>query len=236
MGRAVTSGVKGGDDIRVPRLRGGPQRSQPTEASLKRRWGQLTGHCCVSSRVTTAYHLHVFFSLATLNIQKSLKHSNKRCRKAELSTCAPCLVHTQRAASHGQKHRALLRVIWTNKYNSQFKHANRKRCERAKFSTRAPWAERRVSKRINAEFVSSCSCTNKYIQSYVKILVLESILKNTVCYVLYSFVKNWMCIIILDALSLKVTTSNLQELSMSLMLIQENERKKIAHCSWLNHL
>ncbi len=116
------------------------------------------------------------------------------------------------------------------------KHANRKRCERAQFSTRAPWAERHVSKRINAEFVSSCSCTNKYIQSYVKILVLESILKNTVCYVLYSFVKNWMCIIILDALSLKVTTSNLQELSMSLMLIQENERKKIAHCSWLNHL
>ncbi len=35
-----------------------------------------------------------------------------------------------------------------------------------------------------------------------------------------------MCIIILDALSLKVTAPYLLELSVSLMLIQENERKK----------
>ncbi len=31
--------------------------------------------------VTKAYHLHVFLSLGNLNIQKSLKHSNKRCEK-----------------------------------------------------------------------------------------------------------------------------------------------------------
>ncbi len=44
-----------------------------------------------------------------------------------------------------------------------------------------------------------------------------------------------MCIIILNALSLKVTTLNLLELSVSLMLIKENERKKIVHYSWLNY-
>ncbi len=40
-------------------------------------------------------------------------------------------------------------------------------------------------------------------------------------------------IIILDALSLKVTTSNLLEPSVSLMLTHENERKN--HCSWMNY-
>ncbi len=75
--RAVARGVKGGEDY------GG--------GTLK-----LTGHCCASSRLTIAYHLHVFLSLANSNIQKSLKHSNTRCRKAEPSTCAPCLVHTRR--------------------------------------------------------------------------------------------------------------------------------------------
>ncbi len=50
--RAVASGVKGGDDYRGPRLRGGPpgDLNRLTEASLKRRSGQLTGHCCASSR------------------------------------------------------------------------------------------------------------------------------------------------------------------------------------------
>ncbi len=81
MGRAVTSGVKGGDDIRVPRLRGGPRRSQPTEASLKRRWGQLTGHCCVSSRVTTAYHLHVFFQPCHFKHSKEFKAFKQKMRK-----------------------------------------------------------------------------------------------------------------------------------------------------------
>ncbi len=40
-----------------------------------------------------------------------------------------------------------------------------------------------------------------------------------------------MCIIILDVLSVKVIVPNLLQLSVSLMLIQENERKKITHCS-----
>ncbi len=45
-----------------------------------------------------------------------------------------------------------------------------------------------------------------------------------------------MCIIIMDVLSLKVTAPNLLELSVSLMLIQENEIKIIfTHCSWLNY-
>ncbi len=35
-----------------------------------------------------------------------------------------------------------------------------------------------------------------------------------------------MCIIIMDALSLKVTAPNLLEMSVSLMLIQENEKEK----------
>ncbi len=83
----------------------------------------------------------------------------------------------------------------------------------------------------------SCSCTDKYIQNYVKIPVLESILEKTVGYVLSESkqLRNRMCIIIMDALSLKVTAPNLLELSVSLMLIQENERKKITHCSWLNY-
>ncbi len=52
--------------------------------------------------VTTAYHLHVFLSPANLNIQKSLKHSNKRRGKAEMSTHELCSVRTQRA-SHRQQ-------------------------------------------------------------------------------------------------------------------------------------
>ncbi len=145
--------------------------------------------------VTKAYHLHMFLSLANLNIQKSLKHSNTRRGKTQLSTRAPCSVRMQRAASHRQQHRTELSFAssctWTNKYKSQFKHANRKRCERAQFSIQARCSVRtgrthegRVSKRLNTEFASSFSCTDKYIQNYVKIPILESILKNTVGYVL----------------------------------------------------
>ncbi len=50
--------------------------------------------------IKKAYHLHVFLSLANLNIQKSLKHSNTRRGKAQTSARVPCSVHTQRAASH----------------------------------------------------------------------------------------------------------------------------------------
>ncbi len=41
-----------------------------------------------------------------------------------------------------------------------------------------------------------------------------------------------MCIIIMDALSLKVTAPNLLELSVSLMLIQENE-KSLTALDWI---
>ncbi len=40
--------------------------------------------------------------------------------------------------------------------------------------------ERRVSISLNTEFASSCSCTDKYMQNYVKIYILESILDKTV--------------------------------------------------------
>ncbi len=72
-----------------------------------------------------------------------------------------------------------------------------------------PRRERRVSKRLNAKFASSCSCTDKYIQNYVK--KSWSILEKTVGYVLSESKQliNRMCIIILDALSLKVTAPNL---------------------------
>ncbi len=79
--RAVTSGVKCGDDYRGPRLRGGVHwLSQPTG------WGQpkktlRTVDGPLLCIVTKACHLHVFLSLGNLNIQKSLKHSNKRCEK-----------------------------------------------------------------------------------------------------------------------------------------------------------
>ncbi len=74
--RAVTSGAKGGDDYRGPRLRGAHgDLNRLAEASLKRRSGQLPGHCCASSRKLISC-TRVFLSLANLNIQKSLKHSN----------------------------------------------------------------------------------------------------------------------------------------------------------------
>ncbi len=87
--RAVASGVKGGDDYRGPRLRGAPLRSQTTG------WGQpkkmlRTVDGPLLHVVTKAYHLHL--SLANLKIQKSLKHSNTRRGKAQLSTCVPCSV------------------------------------------------------------------------------------------------------------------------------------------------
>ncbi len=91
------------------------------------------------------YHLHIFLSLANLNIQKSLKHSNTRHGKS--CTRAPCSVHTQRATSHRQHHRTKLSFMSsctrTNKYKSHFKHAIRKRCERVQVSTRS-WCSVRI--------------------------------------------------------------------------------------------
>ncbi len=220
---------------------GGPRRSQPTG------WGQLNRRLRTVDRpllrvVMKAYHLHMFLSLGNLNIQKSLKHSNTRRVKAELSLCVPCSVHTQRAESQGKQDWTELSsassCIWTNKYKSQFKHANRKRCESAQFSTSAVFcalrarAKRCVSKCSNTEFDSSYwQIHSKYPSwrvSSKKLSVMSEVKVN-------SLARNCMCIIILDALSLKVTASNLLKLSESLMLIQENERKKITHRSWLNY-
>ncbi len=55
---------------------------QPKKSS-----GQLTGHCCASSRKLI---ICTCLSLANLNIQKSLKHSNKRRGKAQMSTRTSC--------------------------------------------------------------------------------------------------------------------------------------------------
>ncbi len=104
---------------------------------LRPAWNDTQNRWPLLSVVTKAFHLHVFLSLANWNIQKNLKHSNKT-RK---STLVPCSVQTHRAASHRQQGRSELSFTsscsWTNKYKSQFKHANRKRCERAQFSTSA---------------------------------------------------------------------------------------------------
>ncbi len=89
--------------------------------------------------------------------------------------------------------------------------------------------EGRVSKRLNTEFASSCSCTDyKYIQNYVKTRLAECP-RKTVGYVLSEskqFERNRMCIFIVDALSLKVTAPDLSAIG-TLMLIQENERKSL---------
>ncbi len=131
---AIAIGVKGGDDYRGPR--GAPgDLNWLAEASLKRWSGQLMGHCCVSSRKLI---ICTFLNLAN---SKSLKHSNARRGKAELSTCSPCSVNTKRAASHGQQDQTELSFAspctWKNKYKSQFKRVKKKRkiCKRAKFST-----------------------------------------------------------------------------------------------------
>ncbi len=106
--RAVASGVKGGDDYRGPRLRGGPRRSQLTG------WGQpkntlRTADGPLLRVVTKAYHLHMFLSLANLNIQKSLKHSDTRCRKAQRAVFG---AHAESLVSQtARANRALLHVL-----------------------------------------------------------------------------------------------------------------------------
>ncbi len=87
-----------------------------------------------------AYHLHHPCQFKHSKEFKAFKHKTRKSW-TEWPTRAPCSVHTQRAMSHGQQDRTELSFIssciWTNKFKSQFKQANRKRCERAKFSTRA---------------------------------------------------------------------------------------------------
>ncbi len=92
LGWAVANGVKGDDNYRGPRQKGAPcDLNRLGEASLKRRSGHLTGHMRV---VTNAYHLHVFLSLASSNIQKNLKHSNTRRRKALMQWFSKCVTRT----------------------------------------------------------------------------------------------------------------------------------------------
>ncbi len=71
-------GARGWDTPHTRRFRGQPKKTLRTvDGPLLR-------------VVVKAYHLHVFFSLANLNIDRSLKHSNARCRNAELSTRSSC--------------------------------------------------------------------------------------------------------------------------------------------------
>ncbi len=153
------------------------------------------------------------------------------CREHSSNTIAS----THRAVASGVKggdyYRGLrLSFLFT-------KPANRKRCERAQFSTGAvlfcahsALAERCVSTCLNTESDSSYSRTDKYIQHYV---VIREYPRNKLS--VNSLARNRMCIIISDALCLKGTAPNLLEQSESLMLIQEHERKKITRCSWLNY-
>ncbi len=109
--RAIASEVKGGDNYRGPRLRGAPRRSQPIgwgqpKKTLRKVDGKLL------RVVTRAYHLHVFLSLANLNIQKSLKHSNKRRGKAQISIRAVFSAYTEsRVSWTTTPNRTLLRVL-----------------------------------------------------------------------------------------------------------------------------
>ncbi len=101
MTRAVASGVKGGDYFRGPRLRGpAGDLNRPGDLNRQPKKTLRTVDGPLLRFIKKAYHLHVFLSLANLNIQKSLKHSKTRRGKAQTSARAPCSVHTQRAASH----------------------------------------------------------------------------------------------------------------------------------------
>ncbi len=75
--RAIASGVKGGDDYRGPRQGGGQLTGRGQPKKMHR-----TVDGPLLRVVTKANHWHVFLSLANLNIQKILKHSNIRRGKA----------------------------------------------------------------------------------------------------------------------------------------------------------
>ncbi len=143
--------------------------------------------------VTTAYHLHLFLSLANLNIQKSLKLSNKRREKAQMSTHQPSSVRTQRA-SHRQQDRTELSFTsswtWTNKYKLWFKHANRRIYERAQFSTCARCSvstgrvQRDASQIAWTPNLPLLALVPTCTQLYQNTRLVESILEKTVSYVI----------------------------------------------------
>ncbi len=88
--------VNGGFDYRVPRLRAPPPRRSQSKKTL---------------RTVNGQHLQVFLSLANLNIQKSLRHSNTRRGKAQVCTCAMFGAHAEsRVSQTARPNRALLHL------------------------------------------------------------------------------------------------------------------------------
>ncbi len=140
MPRAVASGVKGGDNCRGPWLSGGPRRSQPTG------WGQPKKDDQDSWRATAVSHhesliITRVFKPCQFQRLKEFKTFKHKIQKS----CVQC---TWREPSHRQQNRTELffasSCTWTNKHKLQFKHANRKRCERAHFSTSAVFCAHRA--------------------------------------------------------------------------------------------
>ncbi len=145
---------------------GGPRRSQPNG------WGQpkktvRTVDGPLLHIVTKAYQLHVFLSLANLNIQKSLKHSNTRSGKAQLSTCAVFgATEPSSPSRHPASERSTNRSLTCKQkkmWKSPIQHP------RAVFCAHRAHAERHVSKRLNTEFASSTKlCQNTRLVEYRK--------------------------------------------------------------------
>ncbi len=77
--RAVASGVKGGDDYRGPRLKGAPPQRFQLSGQCQPKKSLRTVDGPLLRVVTKAcqlliYQLHMFLTLANLNIKNSLKH------------------------------------------------------------------------------------------------------------------------------------------------------------------
>ncbi len=125
--------------------------------------------------VMKVYHLHMFLSLADLNIQKSLNYSNTRTGNTHAeSKTEPSSSSRPPAPERTNTNHSL--NIQTEKDVKEPNSAP----PRGVLCTQGACRETC----LNTEFDSSCSCTDKYIQNYVKIPILESFLeKKTVGYV-----------------------------------------------------
>ncbi len=73
----------------------------------------------------------------------------------------------------------------------------------------AHWEPCLTAPNTELSFASSCDLTDKYIQNYVAITVLVSIIEKLLVMSEQNVNRKQMCIIILDALSLNVTMPNL---------------------------
>ncbi len=126
---------------------------------------------------TKAYYLQVFLSLANLNIQKSLKHSNTRRGKAQLSARAPCSVLMQRAASHRQQDRTELYFTSSCTWMTNTNHSLNMQTEKdVKEPNSAPTRLKALEHRI-------CLFLLLYRQIHTKLCqipISESILEKTV--------------------------------------------------------